>query len=712
MFKKVFLLLMTLSTFNPSANAADNSADTAKPQPPVAKRIPRETKIHGMTLNDDYFWLRDKPKPEVKAYLDAENAYTDALMAANKPLEEKLYKELLSHVKETDDSYPYLEGGYYYYDRTEQGKQYVIHCRRKGSLTAPEEVTLDVNKLAEGQKFMSVAQYNVSDDGNLLAYSTDNTGFRQYRLHFRDLRTGKDFPESMERVGSVVWANDSKTVFYTVEDDQTKRQFQLYKHTIGTPASADKLVYEEKDEKFIIEVGKTRSDKYIILQVSSHTTAEARFISADHPEAEWKLIAPRVANEEYYVDHHGDSFYIRTNKNGRNYELVAAPIATPDRSHWKVVVPHRKDVMLSDVDIFAKYIVFYERENGLPQLTVYDAGNLALGAGRKISFPEPAYTVMPSVNREWNATEYRYSYQSPITPPSTYHYDMVKHASTLKKQNEVPGGFDRNNYVVERVFAPAKDGVKVPITVWYRKGVKKDSTAPLYLYAYGSYGISIPDNFSSSRLALLDRGMVLAIAHIRGGGEMGKPWHDAGRMMNKMNTFTDFIASAEFLTAQKFCDPKKIVIEGGSAGGLLMGAVTNLRPDLWKAVLSKVPFVDVMNTMLDASLPLTVGEYEEWGNPNNKPEFDTMIKYSPYDNLQKKDYPTILVKTSFNDSQVMYWEPAKYTAKLRTLKTDKNPLMLKTNMNAGHGGSSGRYDFLHDVAFDYAYLLTQVGIEK
>ena len=710
MFKRVFFLFMTISAMSNFANSGDNTG--ASPQPPVAKRVPHDTKVNGVEMHDPYFWLREKLHPDVKAYVEAENAYTDALMAPNKPFEEDLYKELLSHIKETDDSYPYREGGYYYYDRTVQGKQYVIHCRRKGSMTAPEEVTLDVNALAQGEKFMSVAQYNVSDDGNLLAYTTDNTGYRQYRLHIRDLRTGKDFPESTERVGSVAWANDKKTIFYTVEDDVSKRQFQLYRHTVGTPTSSDKLVYEEKDEMFVIEVGKTRSNKFIVLQIGSHTTSEARYIPADQPNSEWKLIAPRVPNEEYFVDHHGDSFYIRTNKDGRNYELVTAPIATPDRAHWKVVIPHRADVMLSDTDMFAKYAVLIERENGLPQLTVYDMSNLTLGAGKKITFPEPAYTVQSSVNREWDATEYRYGYQSPITPPSTYYYDMAKHTSALKKQNEVPGGFDRNNYVVERVFAPAKDGAKVPITIFYRKGVKKDSTAPLYLYAYGSYGISIPDSFSSSRLALMDRGMVLSIAHIRGGGEMGKPWHDAGRMMNKMNTFTDFIASAEFLIAQKYCDPKKIVIEGGSAGGLLMGAVTNLRPDLWRAVLSKVPFVDVMNTMLDASLPLTVGEYEEWGNPNEKPAFDYMMTYSPYDNLAKKNYPTILIKTSFNDSQVMYWEPAKYTAKLRTLKTDTNPLMLKTNMNAGHGGSSGRYDFLHDTAFDYAYLLTQVGIDK
>jgi len=684
--------------------------------PPIAKRIPHETKIHGLTLHDDYFWLRDKSKPEVKEYLEAENAYTDAMMAKNKPFEADLYKELLSHVKETDESYPYFEGGYYYYNRTEQGKQYVIHCRRKGSLAAPEAVTLDVNMLAEGQKFMSVAQYNISDDGNLLAYSTDNTGFRQYCLYFRDLRTGKDLPESMERVGSVAWANDNKTVFYTVEHEQTKRQYRLYRHTVGTLVSADTLIYEEQDEMFILEVGKTRSDKFLILQISSHTTSESRFVSADHPESEWNLIAPRIVNEEYYVDDtpdcFGDSFCIRTNKRGRNYELVFAPTTTPNREHWKTVVPHRNDVMLAEMDVFADHIVLFERENGLPQLTVYAAEGLVIGAGEKITFPEPAYMVEPSVNREWKATEYRYNYQSPITPLSTYHYDIVNHTSILKKQNEVPGGFDRNNYVVERLFVPAKDGVYVPITVWYRMGIKKDGTAPLYLYAYGSYGISIPDSFSSNRLALLDRGMVLAIAHIRGGGELGKPWHDAGRMMNKMNTFTDFISCAEFLSAQKFCDPKKIVIEGGSAGGLLMGAVTNLRPELWCAVLSKVPFVDVMNTMLDASLPLTVGEYEEWGNPNKKSDFDYMMQYSPYDNLKKKDYPTILVKTSFHDSQVMYWEPAKYTAKLRTLKTDKNPLMLKTNMDAGHGGSSGRYDFLHDVAFDFAYLLTQVGIEN
>jgi oligopeptidase B len=688
------------------------------PAPPVAKKVHTENHVNGGDLVDEYRWLREKSNPEVAQYLEAENAYAEAVMKPTEALQKKLYDEMVSHIKETDVSVPYRrDDGFYYYSRWEQGRQYQIHGRKKsaadGSLdqSAPEQIVLDVNQLAQGQKFMSLGAFQPSDNGNFIAYSTDNTGFRQYRLHVRDLRSGQDLPdETAERVGSIAWAADNKTLFYTIEDVQTKRQYRLYRHVVGTPSAGDKLIYEEPDEKFNIGVQRTRSKKFLILGVGSHTTSEARFLDASTPNAEWKLIAPRQQDVEYDPDHLGNLFYIRTNDKGRNFRLVTAPVGAPGKENWKEILPVRPDVMLQDFEPFADFYVLVERENGLPQLTVVD---LKSGKKQRIAFPEPAYTASPSTNASFKTNFFRYSYQSLVTPGSVFDYNVQTNRSALLKQNEVPGGFDRNNYASERVWATAKDGTKIPVSIVYRRDMKKpDGSNPLYVSGYGSYGFPLPVTFSSNRLSLLDRGVVMAYAHIRGGGDLGKPWHDAGRMMQKMNTFTDFIACVAYLVANKYGARDRIAIEGGSAGGLLMGAVTNLRPDLFRAVVSHVPFVDVMNTMLDASLPLTVPEYEEWGNPNQKPAYDYMLRYSPYDNLRKGAYPAILVKTSFNDSQVMYWEPAKYVAKLRTLKTDDRVLLLKTNMAAGHGGSSGRYDFLKEVAFDYAFILTQLGAEK
>jgi oligopeptidase B len=525
----------------------------------------------------------------------------------------------------------------------------------------------------------------------------------------KDLRTGKLLSDHAERVGSVVWANDNKTIFYTVEDPTTKRQFKFYRHTAGTDGS-DKLVYEEKDERFNVEAGKTRSKAYIFLYCASHTTSEARYIPADQPMAEFKVLEPRKQDVEYYPDHNGSYFYIRVNDTGRNFRLVKVPVSDPRSANWQEVVPHRANVMLDDTDFFKNYYVLSERENGLPQMQVTD---LATGKSQRIEFPEPAYSSYPSANREYDTSKFRYGYQSFITPRSVYEYDMAAGKSTLLKQKEVPGGYDRTKYQVEQIYAPASDGVKVPISVVHLKNAKMDGTGPMYLTAYGSYGYPLDISFNSDRFSLIDRGVVFAVAHIRGGGEMGKAWHDDGRMMHKKNTFTDFIASAEYLVKQGYGSKDRLVIEGRSAGGLLMGAVLNMRPELFHAALVGVPFVDVINTMLDESLPLTVSEFEEWGNPKEKPAFDYMISYSPYDNIQAKTYPNMLVRTSFNDSQVMYWEPAKYVAKMRAMRTDHNSLILKTNMSpAGHGGASGRYDRLHEVAFDYAYFLTQMGIQN
>jgi oligopeptidase B len=712
MKKSLVVLCFLMSTFLNAEDKSANGATTAAappPPPPVAKTVHTENHINGGKLVDDYHWLRDKSNPEVAQYLQAENAYADGVMKPTTALQQKLYEEMVSHIKETDVNVPYKDGGYFYYSRWEKGQQYQIFARKKGSLEAAEEITIDVNELAKGQAFMSLGAYDPSDDGNLLAYTTDNTGFRQYKLRVRDLRTGKDSDVIADKVGSVAWANDDKTLFYTVEDDKTKRQYQLYRHTVGATGK-DELIYEEKDERFNVGAAKSRSGKYIFLQIGSHTTSEARWLDADNPRSEWKLISPREQGVEYYPDHHSDQFFIRTNDKGRTFRMVSAPVSAPGKENWKEVVPVRPDVMLNDIEVFADFYVLVEREHGLPELTIVNFSN---GEKKRITYPEPVYTVFVSTNREYKTNKLRYAYQSLVTPASVFDYDVEKHTSALLKQTEVPGGYDASKYQSERVWATATDGVKVPISLIYRKDLKKaDGSNPLYVYAYGSYGSILSATFGAPRLSLLDRGVVMAYAHIRGGGDMGKPWHDAGRMMNKMNTFTDFIACTEYLVANKYGSRDKIAIEGGSAGGLLMGAVTNMRPDLFKVVVSHVPFVDVMNTMLDASLPLTVPEYEEWGNPNEKAAYDYMLKYSPYDNLKKGAYPALLVKTSFNDSQVMYWEPAKYVAKLRTLKTDKNVLLLKTNMAAGHGGASGRYDRYKEVAFDYAFMLTQLGISQ
>ncbi len=516
-------------------------------------------------------------------------------------------------------------------------------------------------------------------------------------------------PDTAERVVTIAWASDNRTLFYTVEDEVQKRSYRLYRHALGQDATQDPLIYEDQDERFNIEVSQTLSKSYLLLTSASHIASEVRFLSADHPDGEWTVIAPRVDNVEYYVDHRGDQFYIRTNDTAQTFRIVTAPVTNPGKASWQELVASRPDVPLDSLDLFQNFYVLTQQIGGL---TVFRVTQFADGSSSEIQFPEPAYFATSGANAEFNTDKFRYNYQSLVTPPSVFDYFVETGRSTLMKQNEVPGGFDRNNYVSERVFATASDGTKVPISLFYRRDLKDKANAPLYLYGYGSYGYALPVTFSPSRLPLVDRELIVALAHIRGGGELGKPWHDAGKMMNKKNTFTDFIASAEFLTAHGYGSRGRIAIEGASAGGLLMGAVTNMRPDLFRVVLSEVPFVDVMNTMLDPSLPLTVPEYEEWGNPNTEPAFDYMLSYSPYDNLAQRDYPTMLVRTSFDDSQVMYWEPAKYIAKLRTLKTDQNPLVFYTNMHGGHGGSSGRYDRIQEVAFNWAFLLTQLDVPE
>jgi oligopeptidase B len=682
--------------------------------PPVARIERTETTLHHHKLVDDYAWLRQKSSPEVIAYLEAENAHTDAVMKPTQALQKTLYDEMVSHIKETDESVPFRDGEYFYYSRTEQARQYPIYCRKQGSVDAPEEIILDVNKLAEDEAFMALGAFAVSDDGSMLAYSTDTTGFRQYTLHVKDLRSGELLSERVERVGSIEWANDNATLYYTVEDEEQKRQFQLYRHVLSSPHEQDVLVYEESDERFNIGAGKTRDGKYLLLESASHTTSEQWFLSADDPSGAWTLISARRDEHEYYADHRNGLFYIRTNDQGRNFRWVAAPVESPSKENWTEILAHRTAVMLEDVDLFASFYVACERTAGLPKLRVarFAGEGVAAGPTIDIEFPEPVYSAHPHTNREFVTTKFRYSYQSLVTPGSVYEYDIETDSSTLLKQQEVPGGFDRELYKSERLFATADDGAKIPVSLVYRKDMKGEGTNPLHVYGYGSYGYSLPIGFNSNRLSLLDRGFVMAYAHIRGGGDMGKPWHDAGRLMQKKNTFTDFVAATQELLIKGYGNPKRVSAEGGSAGGLLMGAVVNLRPDLYRAIVSHVPFVDVMNTMLDASLPLTVPEYEEWGNPTEQEAFEYMLTYSPYDNLKQGSYPAMLIKTSLNDSQVMYWEPAKYVAKLRTLQRDDSVLLLHTNMSAGHGGASGRYDYLKEIAFDYGFLLKELGVEQ
>jgi oligopeptidase B len=688
-----------------------NVPSTTEVMPPIARKEPKQTKLHGAVLEDDYAWLREKESPEVTAYLEAENAYAEAVMAPLAGLRGTLYEEMLSHIKQTDVSVPYRDGAYWYSTRTVEGLQYAIHCRRADVDGAEEEVILDGNKLAEGQSFMAIGDTDITDDDRWLAYSVDHTGFRQYTLHVKDLRTGEVLADQAERVGSVVWAADSATLFYTVEDEEQKRQYQLWRHVLGTDFSSDVLVFEEPDERFNLSAGRTRDGKFLVMEAGSHTTTEARFLAADDPTGEWTLVAAREDEHEYSIDHRHGLWFIRTNDQGRNFRLVTAPAATPGREHWTALLDHRQHVMLEDIDLFERFFVSCEREDGLPRLRLWSfTENDRAIQSNEIAFPEPVYSAFPGINREFGTDKFRYAYQSLVTPSSIYEYDVATGNSALLKQMEVPGGFDRELYASERVFATAADGVKVPVSLVYRTDKREVGKNPLYVYGYGSYGYSLPIGFNANRLSLLDRGVVMAYAHIRGGGDLGKPWHDAGKMLVKRNTFTDFVTTVEYLTAHGFGDPARVAIEGGSAGGLLMGAVVNLKPALFRAVTSHVPFVDVMNTMLDASLPLTVPEYEEWGDPKEAEYFNYMLSYSPYDNLKAGSYPAMLVKTSLHDSQVMYWEPAKYVAKLRTLKMDSHPLLLMTNMEAGHGGASGRYDYLKEIAFDYAFLLRELGL--
>jgi oligopeptidase B len=683
------------------------------PTPPVAPRRDHAQVWHGRTFVDPYYWLREKGTPDVVEYLEAENAYTEATTGDLAPFSKALYDEMLARIKQTDLSVPTRIGRFYYYRRTVEGLQYPIRCRKAVSTDgmfhedAPEEVLLDQNEMAKGLAFLSVGEFEPSDDAARLLYSTDTTGFRQYTLSVKDLRTGAIDGPLAERVTSATWAADHSTLFYVTEHPVTKRSDTLWRLTLG---GQPEKVYEEKDELFSIGVGRTKDKKFVVLGSRSTDTWDCWLLPAATPGGAFRRVLPREKGHKYDVEHRDGTLFIRTNKDAKNFRLVTAPLADPSPAHWKPFVAHRPEVLLETFEVFKDFVVLEEKQAGLNRLRVH---GFADGRWKEIAFPEPVYTAFAAGTPEFESKLFRYNYQSLTTPSSVYDFDMETGSSVLLKREDVLGGFDPQRYVSERLWATARDGAKVPISIVYPKGFARDGKAPLWLYAYGSYGYGTPADFDSRRLSLLDRGVPFAIAHIRGGNEMGEPWHDDGMLMKKKNTFFDFIDCAEFLVKERWTSPDRLLIEGRSAGGLLMGAVVNERPDLFRAVHAAVPFVDAMNTMMDASLPLTVGEYLEWGNPDEKPAFDYMLSYSPYDNLAKKAYPALLVTTSYNDSQVMYWEPAKYVAKLRTLKIDSNPLVLKTKMQpAGHGGASGRYDALKDRAFELAWMLKEVGITK
>lgn len=680
---------------------------SAAPQPPLAEPIPKEITVHGDTRVDPYFWLREEENPKVIDYLKAENSYTESYMDPTKPLQDKLYKELVSYLVETDQSVPRKEGDYYYYSRTVKGLNYRIYCRRKGSMTAPEQVLLDLNELAEGKEYLNLGIYEVSPDQRYLAYSIDDTGAESYTLRIKDLETGKILDDTLtDTYYSAEWAADSRTLFYNVID-AANRPFKLFRHTLGTDPKSDVLVHHEPDERFNLGVYKTSSDKYLMLQLESNTTSELHYIPAEQPDARPVMIQPRVQDLQYSAEHHGDFFIIHTNYEATNFRVAKTPISSPDKSHWKDLVPAPKNGKLESLRVFDKYLTVVVRTDA--RMLVH-AQHLLNGKRWQVSFPEEVASIWASDDQDHDGNVLRVAYASLATPWSVFDYHLDSETLELKKQDHI-SGYDPSEYVTERHYATSADGTKVPLTLVYRRGLKLDGQNPTYLYSYGSYGISTDPDFNASVIALLKRGFVYAIAHIRGGEEMGREWYDNGKLLNKRHTFEDFIATGEHLVKSGFTSPDKLVIEGGSAGGLLMGAVSNMRPDLFKSVIADVPFVDALNTMLDPSLPLTVIEYEEWGNPNVKAYYDYIKTYSPYDNVKAQNYPNMLVLAGLNDPRVKYWEPAKLVAKLRTVKTDNNMLLLKTHMNAGHSGASGRYESLKETAFKYAFFLKTLGLD-
>ena len=672
-----------------------------------------ETGMHGDKRNDEYYWMGDffregPDSDKVVEYLNAENAYTDTMMAGTAKFQEALFAEMKARIKEKDESVPVFSNGYWYYTRSEEGEQYFKYCRKKGSLDAPEEILLDIDKMAEGHPYYSAVGFNVSPDNKLLAYGVDTVSRRQYTIYIKNLETGTHFEDKIYPTsGGSEWGNDNKTLFYTATNPKTLLSEKIKRHTLGTDSKKDAVVYTEKDKSNYIGVGKTKSEKYIVIASSATMSSEYLILDADQPAGKFEVFQPRMKDVLYDVDHQGDKFLIVTNKDALNFRLMETPVGKTGVENWKEVIPNRADVLLEGIDVFKDYLVITERKNGLLQLRIR---NIHTNSEHYVDFGEPAYTAYAGSNPEYNSANLRYIYTSLTTPSSVYDYDMEGRSKELKKRQEVVGGYNPEEYVTERSYATARDGVKVPISVVYKKGTPKSAETPLLLYAYGSYGNSMDAAFSSTRLSLLNRGFIYALAHIRGGQEMGRQWYEDGKMFKKKNTFNDFIDCAEFLIKEKYTSPEHLFAEGGSAGGLLMGAISNMRPELWRGIIADVPFVDVVTTMLDESIPLTTNEFDEWGNPKNKDFYDYMKSYSPYDNVEKKAYPNMLITTGLHDSQVQYFEPAKLVARLRKHKTDKNVLLLKTNMEAGHGGASGRFDYLKEIALQFAFMFALEGI--
>jgi oligopeptidase B len=680
--------------------------------PPVAKKISKTLEKHGDKRTDDYFWLNDRENAEVIDYLNKENEYYGQMTAHTKDFQKKLFEEMKGRIKEDDSSVPYFFNGYWYITRYETGKDYPIYARKKGSLTEKEEILFDCNELAKGHSYFQLGGMSVSPDNKIVSFAIDTVGRRIYTIQIKNLKTGKVFEDKIENVtGSSTWANDNKTLFYTTQDKQTLRSDKVFKHKLGEDSSKDILVYHEKDDTFNIDVSKEKSRKYIVITSASTLTTEFRTLLADNPDGEFKIFQKRVRGMEYDISHYGDSFYILTNKdNATNFKLMKTPENATGKENWKDLIPHREDVLLEDIEIFKDYLAVGERSNGLNKIRIMPWN----GKGEYyLPFESETYTANISTNPDFDTQILRYSYQSMGTPSSVIDFNMKTREKVVMKEQQVLGGkFDKKNYIEERVWAIAEDGTKIPISMVYKKDLKKDGKNPLLLYAYGSYGATMDPYFSSTRLSLLDRGFVYAIAHIRGGEDMGRPWYENGKLLHKKNTFTDFVDCSKFVIAEKYTSPEHLYAEGGSAGGLLMGAVVNMAPELYNGVIAQVPFVDVITTMLDDTIPLTTGEYDEWGNPNEKEYYDYMKSYSPYDNVVAQKYPNMYVSTGLHDSQVQYWEPAKWVAKLRTVKTDNNLLFLDTNMDAGHGGASGRFEALKELAKEFSFLLDLEGIDK
>lgn len=684
-------------------------------QAPVAEIKPYTRIVHGDTVVDNYYWLNDYFKKgadssAVIKYLEQENDYTALMLKSTEPLQEKLFNEMKSRIKEKDESVPYLENGYYYYRRTEEGRQYYKFCRKKGGLDGKEEVLLDVDEMAKGMAYYAVSGLAVSPDNKFLAYGVDTVSRREYVIHIKNLETGELLTDRISNTtGSAVWASDNKTIFYTKIHPITLLSEKIKRHSLGTSSELDAEVYQERDNTNYIWVNKSKNGRYIFIQSQGTLSTEVRYLSADEPTGAFRVFQERQKDVLYSVTALEDRFLVTTNAGAQNFKVVSCPLDKTTKENWKEYIPHRSDVLIEGLDEFKNFLVISTRKNGLTNLTIRD---LKTNKEHALDFGEAAYTVYPSINVEYSSDVVRYGYTSLVTPLSTFDYNMLTKERILLKQQEVLGGYNVDDYITERAFAPATDGVLVPISLVYKKGTKKDGSAPLYLYAYGSYGASMDPTFSSTRLSLLDRGFIYAIAHIRGGEEMGRQWYEDGKLMKKKNTFTDFIDCGMYLVNQKYTSKGHLYAEGGSAGGLLMGAVVNMAPDLWNGVIAAVPFVDVVTTMLDETIPLTTNEYDEWGNPNNKEAYDYMKSYSPYENIEEKAYPNLLVTTGLHDSQVQYFEPAKWVARLRTAHTGNNVILLKTDMDFGHGGASGRFDYLKDQALEYAFILKLEGISK